>query len=379
MSIENIVQTVMTSKKYSNIIPETINRICNEESIKYKKDKDILRSSKKRLHIISESFLSIANANKIASIKKCIDNDGHISTEMIEQLLLLHISTKERSSFYKEFYNDIFRVVGNVNSILDIACGLNPVAYVLSDNFDSRVRYEATDINLDNIELVNKILSLYDLQAKIYGSDILCDIPNGEWDVVFLFKIVPLLEQQKKGYFRSIIEQINSKFFIITFPTKSISGKNVGMKDYYENMMTKYIENSQMEIIMGKIYVVATPIGNLSDITLRAIETLKAVDIIASEDTRRTLILLNKYNISTKLVAYHKFNEKEQATKLIELILQKDISIALVSDAGTPCISDPGSILISEALKNSIEVIPVPGVSSVIAALSVSGFIFNKK
>ena len=101
--------------------------------------------------------------------------------------------------------------MGNVNSILDIACGLNPVAYVLSDNFDSRVRYEATDINLDNIELVNKILSLYDLQAKIYGSDILCDIPNGEWDVVFLFKIVPLLEQQKKGYFRSIIEQINYK------------------------------------------------------------------------------------------------------------------------------------------------------------------------
>ena len=80
MSIENIVQTVMTSKKYSNIIPETINRICNEESIKYKTDKDILRSSKKRLHIISESFLSIANANKIASIKKCIDNDGHIVT-----------------------------------------------------------------------------------------------------------------------------------------------------------------------------------------------------------------------------------------------------------------------------------------------------------
>lgn len=104
MSIENIVQTVMTSKKYSNIIPETINRICNEESIKYKKDKDILRSSKKRLHIISESFLSIANANKIASIKKCIDNDGHISTEMIEQLLLLHISTKERSSFYIKSY-----------------------------------------------------------------------------------------------------------------------------------------------------------------------------------------------------------------------------------------------------------------------------------
>lgn len=128
---------------------------------------------------------------------------------------------------------------------------------------------------------------------------------------------------------------------------------------------------------MGKIYVVATPIGNLSDITLRAIETLKTVDIIASEDTRRTLILLNKYNISTKLMAYHKFNEKEQATKLIELILQKDISIALVSDAGTPCISDPGSILISEALKNSIEVIPVPGVSSVIAALSVSGFKIN--
>ena len=116
MSIENIVQTVMTSKKYSNIIPETINSICNEESIKYKKDKDILRSSKKRLHIISESFLSIANANKIASIKKCIDNDGHISTEMIEQLLLLHISTKERSSFWMKFY--IWFLIIRINTIL---------------------------------------------------------------------------------------------------------------------------------------------------------------------------------------------------------------------------------------------------------------------
>lgn len=97
---------------------------------------------------------------------------------------------------------------------------------------------------------------------------------------------------------------------------------------------------------MGKIYVVATPIGNLSDITLRAIETLKAVDIIASEDTRRTLILLNKYNISTKLVAYHKFNEKEQATKLIELILQKDISIALVSDESVKFSVSMGKILL---------------------------------
>lgn len=123
---------------------------------------------------------------------------------------------------------------------------------------------------------------------------------------------------------------------------------------------------------MGTLYVVATPIGNLNDITFRALEILKSVDIIACEDTRQTLKLLNHYEIKNKLVAYHKFNEKEKTGFLIN-DLNNGLNIAIVTDAGTPCISDPGYILIKEAHENNIEVIGIPGASAVVTALSVSG------
>ena len=124
---------------------------------------------------------------------------------------------------------------------------------------------------------------------------------------------------------------------------------------------------------VGTLYVVATPIGNLEDITLRALKVLKDVDIIACEDTRRTLKLLNYYEITgKKLVPYHEHNEREQAKKLLGELLQGK-SVALVSDAGTPCISDPGYRLVSLARKNSINVVPIPGATAFVAALSASG------
>ena len=120
------------------------------------------------------------------------------------------------------------------------------------------------------------------------------------------------------------------------------------------------------------IYFVATPIGNLKDITIRALDVLKDVDIIACEDTRNSLKLLNHYQISKKLIAYHKFNEKERTMEIIN-DLKKGKNIALVSDAGTPCISDPGYILVKEARENDIKVIGIPGCSAVITALSIGG------
>lgn len=123
---------------------------------------------------------------------------------------------------------------------------------------------------------------------------------------------------------------------------------------------------------MGILYVVATPIGNLSDFSPRAIETLKASDYILVEDTRQTTKLLNHFNIKNKMIAYHKFNERQKVEKIL-LDLQNGMNISLVSDAGTPCISDPGYILISEARKHNIQVIGVPGCSAVVTALSIGG------
>jgi 16S rRNA (cytidine1402-2'-O)-methyltransferase len=122
----------------------------------------------------------------------------------------------------------------------------------------------------------------------------------------------------------------------------------------------------------GILYVVSTPIGNLEDITLRALNTLQEVKLIAAEDTRRTRKLLTHYQIKTPLTSYFEHNEQSKSEYLLSLLKEGE-RIALVSDAGTPGISDPGYRLISKAIANHISVVPVPGVSSVTAALSVSG------
>ena len=126
----------------------------------------------------------------------------------------------------------------------------------------------------------------------------------------------------------------------------------------------------------GKLYLVATPIGNLEDITLRAIRILKEVDIIIAEDTRQTLKLLNHLEISKPLISYHRHNEEIKVDSLIEK-LQQGSNIALVSDAGTPVISDPGEIIVKEALKSDIEIIPIPGACSLINGLIASGIDAN--
>ena len=130
--------------------------------------------------------------------------------------------------------------------------------------------------------------------------------------------------------------------------------------------------DKKQEIKSG-LYVVSTPIGNLQDITLRAIYILKNSELILCEDTRTSTKLLKKFNISTKIISYHKFNEKKRLGKIIQLIKNNKI-VSLISDAGTPVISDPGMILIKECIKNNIALHPIPGPSAVISALSVSGF-----
>ena len=122
----------------------------------------------------------------------------------------------------------------------------------------------------------------------------------------------------------------------------------------------------------GKLYLVATPIGNLEDMTLRAIKILKEVELIAAEDTRNTLKLLNHFEIKKPLVSYHRHNEEIKVDYLIEK-LRNGESIAVVSDAGTPGISDPGEVIVKEAIKNDIEVIPIPGACAAINALIASG------
>ena len=136
--------------------------------------------------------------------------------------------------------------------------------------------------------------------------------------------------------------------------------------------MSENLSLSKKRIKQG-LYLISTPIGNLSDITFRAIEVLKCSNFILCEDTRVSKNLFNKYKINSELISNHKFNEKKNLSKIIELLKSGSV-ISLVSDAGTPGISDPGEILIEECVKNGIETIPIPGPSAVTAAISISGF-----
>ena len=128
-----------------------------------------------------------------------------------------------------------------------------------------------------------------------------------------------------------------------------------------------------MSTLKPGLYIVSTPIGNLDDITLRSLEVLKKSDIVLCEDTRRSLKLLNHYKIKKKLVSYHKFNEQKELQKIIEYLNEGRI-LSLISDAGTPTLSDPGLLLIKTCIKKNIEIFPIPGPSAITAAASVSGF-----
>tara|TARA_B100000963_G_scaffold280552_1_gene248996 strand:+ start:592 stop:1434 length:843 start_codon:yes stop_codon:yes gene_type:complete len=128
-----------------------------------------------------------------------------------------------------------------------------------------------------------------------------------------------------------------------------------------------------MKLSIKTLYIVSTPIGNLDDITLRAIDVLKNSDIILCEDTRRSLKLLNHLKIKKQLISYHKFNEKKELGKIIKYLNEGKI-LSLISDAGTPSLSDPGRLLIKTCIQKNINVIPIPGVSSITTSMSISGF-----
>ena len=136
-------------------------------------------------------------------------------------------------------------------------------------------------------------------------------------------------------------------------------------------MVRKFVSYNK-EIKKG-LYLVSTPIGNLGDITLRALAVLRESDYILCEDTRVSKVLLEKYEIKSKLISNHKFNEKKNLSKILKY-LKEGLIISLISDAGTPSISDPGKILVNECVKNNLNIMPLPGASSVTSAVSMSGF-----
>ncbi len=222
---EIIYEEIITSKKYSKIKPDVIKKIIEEEYPKYKNNKLCIKSIKNKLHQIHEIFLN-CNSNDIA--KKLLKEQKY------DDILSLHISTLERKPLYNEFYNRIFATTGIPKSILDLACGYNPFS-IKYMNLNKDFEYYAYDINEETNELLNDFFKSNNYQGIAKTFDLAEAVPQEKTDIALVLKFLPLIEQQNKGFTLKFLKSIKSKYLVVSFPTKTVSGKVVGMIPNYTN------------------------------------------------------------------------------------------------------------------------------------------------
>lgn len=264
------INAVKESNKYNFICDETIERLVENEIKKYRSEKEVIKSVKTKLHRITGAFIGesdIQNAYNVLQnafgILQKADGITSQSTpeaaneqsfgESIRQILSLHASTRERMGFMEEMFRDIFAVTGEDCRILDIACGFNPFFLALYSGTVCE-KYYASDINTRLIDLLNYFFLKTNINGQAFASDILYRIPDIRVSNVFLFKIIPLIEQQQKGYSKVVADRLKSEFLTITFPTKSLSGKNVGMYRFYNELMKNYFCEAEYEYCLEKEY-----------------------------------------------------------------------------------------------------------------------------
>lgn len=247
----NICEEVLKSKKYTSLHRPLVLRICEEEYKKYNNDKERLKAAKNTLHTMFGAYMPVDSYKKAWKLLDAGDTD---------QILNLHASTKERLQDLSEFYRFIFDSIGPIDSVLDIGCGFNP--FTLSYFPQKPTKYHALDIDGRIADINNRFFDSIGMPELAGCSDIVAGTPTITADVAFLFKILPLIERQSKGRSAKLLREIDSQFLIITYPTKSLSGKEKGMQEFYaaafeEVMGGNLFVFAKRQIGMELVYVVA--------------------------------------------------------------------------------------------------------------------------
>ena len=234
--IDAIYNEILLSKKYASLYKPLIMRICREEYPKYKKDKDRIKSIKNKLHIIYGAFQSGETHKKAAAI---IDH-GCDTLSSIE-IMRLHTSSNERMDSLDKFYGFIFDTIGQVETVLDIGCGFNPFAL---DWMPKTIKkYYAYDIDYRTIELLNRYFESRTLPSLASGADIISETPQDIADVSFMFKLMPVIEIQSSGRAFELLRELNTKYIVVTYPIKSLCGKNKGMEINYAQTFERGLSN----------------------------------------------------------------------------------------------------------------------------------------
>ncbi|MCX7846117.1 MAG: hypothetical protein N2312_05835 [Dictyoglomaceae bacterium] len=245
---EDLVAKILRSKKYRYIYPEVVKNIYEVERKKFKNQKDILKSIKRRLHQIYGSFLKPYEYRKIDEYLGIL-SENNLKNICIE-ILKIHISTKERLSFYEDLYRKIYEKTGIPKNISDLACGLNPFSIPFM-NINKPLNYYAYDIDGYLINLVNKFFEKVNLPTLGICQDIIFNPPKEKIDLTFIFKFLPIIEKLRKNYMIEFLKNLDSSFIIISFPLKSLTGREKGMLEHYESFYIKNIE--KFFEILGRI------------------------------------------------------------------------------------------------------------------------------
>lgn len=233
--IEEIVEKIRFSSKYKDINEKTILEIINIELPKHKNEKSLVKAIKNKLHQIYGAFLNRRDIEDAQKLLLVLKREKENIKEIINKILQLHQSTRERIEVYEEIYREIFRVTGKPNSILDLACGLNPFSIPFM-NIQGPILYYAYDIDSKLIEVINEFLGILGYPRLAKRKDILFEDIEDQADICFILKFLPIAERIKRGFSLRLLSKLNSKFIIVSFPLKSISGREKGMLENYSRI-----------------------------------------------------------------------------------------------------------------------------------------------
>lgn len=243
-----LVAKILSSKKYKDYPEKTVRRIVEDMYFKYS-EKKLEKQVKNKLHQISGSF------DESGKIFKHLDFAGALSSNLIRSVLETHSSTRERMPFLEEFYSDLFKVTGNLISVLDIGCGLNPLALLVVHS--SIATYTGVEINGTLVKINNFVLQKAQkknrfniLHNNVFDSSIL----KPRYDLVLLFKMMQVLDLIENNGGEKVIGSLDSRYFALSFPILSLSGKQVGMKNFYQNYLEKLSKKQNLKTIFYKEY-----------------------------------------------------------------------------------------------------------------------------
>ncbi len=244
-ALAELIAAVQGAKKYRQIDAAIIERICREELPKHAKGKDALKAVKRKLHQATGAYSGAL-----------VPGAAQTADDSFDALLRTHASTRERLGFYEAMFADVDAVIGAPGSVLDLACGLNPLLYARYRQRQGMPlpRYAAYDIRRDTVEIVRRFFEEQGISGIAEPSDLLCGVPGERAELALLLKIVPLLERQQKGGFERVIAEIRAPRVAVSFPTRTLGGGRAGMGAQYRRFFEAYLARAEHRLLLEKEY-----------------------------------------------------------------------------------------------------------------------------